>query len=415
MTTQATLTSAFTRAAIKFQVAESDYLVLCSQKVDTFEAMAYRMPKSDDLEDFLHANVVPSSGYREDDGSITIFPRQPTQLWREFKASEDAGALRKLWSFSREVCKSELEAMASGDAEKSKTKVSLAAAGAMESSAIAEGMPQPKSDAERPSLYALQRASQALVPPGATFEYVAWECFISAAEEGKLQRAGKMPKVTQELVLSGGDKLAVKDSRAGEAPGQKVSDTDLFRKYMDMRARTFCMIGAARFSTYRNLTDKYLGFINLDVAQGMRGPTLNEVRRFDRALHTEILRWLARSMGSLDSAVNSYLSQEGNPLWKLLDPVVSSLPDQGVEQPETRTSSAAERKRKTAEVSKDESKSSEEGKKEKQLKRCLVCHKRHQPLCQLTPEIRKKLREDKKAKKARSAKAKASSDKKDQK
>ena len=305
--------------------------------------------------------------------------------------------------------------MASGDAEKSKTKVSLAAAGAMESSAIAEGMPQPKSDAERPSLYALQRASQALVPPGATFEYVAWECFISAAEEGKLQRAGKMPKVTQELVLSGGDKLAVKDSRAGEAPGQKVSDTDLFRKYMDMRARTFCMIGAARFSTYRNLTDKYLGFINLDVAQGMRGPTLNEVRRFDRALHTEILRWLARSMGSLDSAVNSYLSQEGNPLWKLLDPVVATLPDQGVEQPETRTSSAAERKRKTAEVSKDESKSGEDGKKEKQLKRCLVCHKRHQPLCQLTPEIRKKLREDKKAKKARSAKAKASSDKKDHK
>ena len=72
MTTQATLTSSFTRAAIKFQVAESDYLVLCSQKVDTFEAMAYRMPKSDDLEDFLHAYVVPSSGYREEDGTITI-------------------------------------------------------------------------------------------------------------------------------------------------------------------------------------------------------------------------------------------------------------------------------------------------------------------------------------------------------
>ena len=103
-----------------------------------------------------------------------------------------------------------------------------------------------KSDAERPSLYALQRASQALVPPGATFEYVAWECFISSAEEGKLQRAGKMPKVTQELVLSGGDKLAVKDSRVGDAPGQKVSDTDLFRKYMDMRARTFSMIGAGK-------------------------------------------------------------------------------------------------------------------------------------------------------------------------
>ena len=144
MTTQATLTSAFTRAAIKFQVAESDYLVLCSQKVDTFEAMAYRMPKSDDLEDFLHANVAPSAGYREEDESITIFPRQPAMPWREYKASEDAGALRKLWSFSKEVCKSELEAMASGDAEKSKTKVSLAAAGAMEASAVVDGMPPPK-------------------------------------------------------------------------------------------------------------------------------------------------------------------------------------------------------------------------------------------------------------------------------
>ena len=360
MTTQATLTSSFTRAAIKFQVAESDYLVLCSQKVDTFEAMAYRMPKSDDLEDFLHAHVAPSSGYREEDGSITIFPRQPTMQWREYKASEDAGSLRKLWSFSKEVCKAELEAMASGDAEKGKTKVSLAAAGAMEATATAEGMPPPRSDAERPSLYALQKATQALVPPGATFEYVAWECFISAAEEGKLQRAGNMPKVTQELVLSGGDKLAVKDSRIGEAPGQKVSDTDLFRKYMDMRARTFSMIGAAKFSTYRDLTDKYLGYINMDVAQGMRGPTLNEVRRFDRALHTEILRWLARSMGSLDSAVNSYLAQDGNPLWKLLDPVVSSLPDQGVEQPDVKAGSASERKRKSAEIAKEESKSSEE-------------------------------------------------------
>ena len=90
-----------------------------------------------------------------------------------------------------------------------------------------------------------------------------------------------MPKVTQELVLSGGDKLAVKDSRIGDAPGEKVSDTDLFRKYMDMRARTFSMIGAAKYSTYRGLTDKYLGYINMDVAQGMRGPTLNEVRRFE--------------------------------------------------------------------------------------------------------------------------------------
>ena len=51
MATQATLTSAFVRAAIKFNASESDYLVLESNGIHTFEALAYRVPKADDLED----------------------------------------------------------------------------------------------------------------------------------------------------------------------------------------------------------------------------------------------------------------------------------------------------------------------------------------------------------------------------
>ena len=314
--------------------------------------------------------------------------------------SEDAGALRKLWSFAREVCKAELESMASADTEKTKPKVSLAIASAMEATAIAVDMPNPGSDSERPSLYALQKATQALVTPGATFEYVAWECFISAAEEGRLSRAGRMPKASQELVLTKGDKISVKDSASNEAPGQKVSDTDQFRKYMDIRARTFCMIGAAKYSTYRDLTDKYMGYVNMDVAEGMRSATLNEVRRFDRALHHEILRWLARSMGTLDSAVNSYLLQGDNPLWKLLDPVLASLPDQGVDQPPPKLKNHGD-KRKIPEQDMEESKSSDEAGKKEAKKRCLVCHKKHHPLCPLTPEIRKKIRDEKKTKKAK--------------
>ena len=73
-------------------------------------------------------------------------------------------------------------------------------------------------------------------------------------------------------------------------------------------------------------------------------------------------------MGSLDAAVNSYLAQDSHPLWRLLDPVVSSLPDQGVEQPETKPHGGGEKKRK-AEPGKEESKSSEEDKKEKATKK----------------------------------------------
>jgi len=114
MATQATLSSAFVRAAIKFNAAESDYLVLESNGIHTFEALAYRVPKADDLEDLLKASIMPFSGYKHLDGKVEIFNREPPTTWPEFKVSEDAGALRKLWSLAKEVCKAELEQLASG-------------------------------------------------------------------------------------------------------------------------------------------------------------------------------------------------------------------------------------------------------------------------------------------------------------
>ncbi len=52
---------------------------------------------------------MPYSGYKHGDGKVEIFSREPPTTWPEFKASEDAGALRKLWSLAKEVCKAELE------------------------------------------------------------------------------------------------------------------------------------------------------------------------------------------------------------------------------------------------------------------------------------------------------------------
>lgn len=56
-----------------------------------------------------------------------------------------------------------------------------------------------------------------------------------------------------------------------------------------------------------------------------------EVRRFDRVMHEELVRWCSRHMGSLDDGVLHYLDNDGLNVWRLLDPVISSLPDQGVE------------------------------------------------------------------------------------
>lgn len=172
MATQATLTSAFTKAAIRFNVAESDFLVLGTQGIASFEALAYRVPKQEDLEDILRNTLLPNAAYKGDDGVVQVFNRDPAITWPEYKVSEDSGALRKLWAMAREVCKAEIESLTTGDTEAPRTKVGVANSLAMENTAVSNGMPAPSSDAERPSLYTLGKVTRSLVPPGATYEHL---------------------------------------------------------------------------------------------------------------------------------------------------------------------------------------------------------------------------------------------------
>ena len=51
------------------------------------------------------------------------------------------------------------------------------------------------------------------------------------------------------------------------------------------------MVGAATFKTYRMLIDVYVSKFTATVPSGMRPPTLNEVRKFDRAVDEQVLRW----------------------------------------------------------------------------------------------------------------------------
>lgn len=405
MTTHATLPNAFTRAAINFMVAESDFLVMSHLGVDNFEAMTYRLPKSEDLDDFMRTQILPRAGYREEDGNLLIFQREPADTWASYRVSEDAGAIRKLWSFAKEVCKAELEAMASGDTGKVKPKANVATATAMENKAIKEAdMPPPGSDSERPSLFALTKTSQSLVAPGATYEYTPWECYISMEEEGRLVRMGKMPKTSAELVLSKGENLAVREKSTDEVPGREASDMELFRGYLDVRARAIAMVGAATYKTYRMLTDVYVSKLTASVASGMRSPTINEVRKFDRALHEQVLRWLSQTMGSLDDAIGKYLGANSHPLWRLLDPVMESLPDQGIEKA---GKDGQNKKRKPGDDDETSEAPVEPKKGGAAKKRCLVCGKKHTPLCQLTKEVRARLKAEKKAKDADQKKKKA--------
>ena len=408
--TQASLPNAFAKAAAKFGVSESDYLVLTSMGIATHESFYLRVHSQDDLEDFLKEVVTLKAGYDYGgDRGVVIFERTPRVPWQEFKRSEDAGALRKLWSLGRELAKNELEKLAEGG-DSSKVKVGVAASVAMESAAVERGMPRPTSDSERPSHFALTKVARSLVGPGSSFEYIPWEVFLTLDEERRMERAGTLPKQRGEVVLGKDDKLAVKDGKENAIPGDPVNDMEVLRRRLDIRARSMEMLEACSYAMYRALHDRYFGLLIGEVPDGMRPPTINEVRRFDRTVHEEILRWLARDVGTLSDAINHYLSLGSEGLWKLLEPVIKSLPDQGVDKNMKRgKAEAAGGRDERSPLSRKRAKTAvPEPKEPPTKKQCIVCKKKHWPLCEIPAGFRRRMREEGRAKKGE-AKAKAAS------
>eukprot|EP00435_Cladocopium_sp_Y103_P066677 s1434_g29.t1 len=166
----------------------------------------------------------------------------------------------------------------------------------METSALARGCPAPGSDRERPALYTLNRLGKALQTPGATYEVLPWETFISKEEEDRLTREGR-------------------------SQGQ-----------VELRARAMEYLELAHYTTMRALSDRYYSKVNASVAAGMRTPTLNELRRFDREMQVVVYRHLSRGQGSMEDAMKYYIEHDSDSLWRLMDPVLKNMPDQGVEE-----------------------------------------------------------------------------------
>lgn len=213
-----------------------------------------------------------------------------------------------------------------------------------------------------------------------------------------------------EVVLGKGDKLSVREKEVEAVPGKKAADMEVTRKYLEIRSRTAEMLQVATYSTYRALNEKYFGKLMGVVPEGMRAPTIEEVRRFDRTLHEELLRWLSRDVGTLENGLSFYLNDESQGIWRLLDPVVKSLPDQGVEKQQAPRGPEVGKKRKERD-SPDREERSPLPRRSQQLpkKTCFVCKKKHWPLCPLPehPSGRRKQQKEKaKAKKATAAEAK---------
>ena len=398
MTSQGDIPASLRRAAIRFDVTESDFLVMQSHGIHSLNSLAFKLPKAEDLEAFLQDKLLGASAFMQENGEIATFPRTPTMRWTDWKMSDDAASIRRLWTYARETARGEIERMSSGD--ETRRKITLVEAVAMETAALSRGCPSPGSDRERPSLFTLNKLGRALQTPGATYDVIPWESYISKEEEDRLMRDGKLPKTHFTELVFREDKVVAKEKSGNETPAgvDPVRSMEVLRARLDIRARAMDMLELAKFSTVRALSDKYYGRLNATVAEGMRCPTINELRRCDRELQVTIYRHLSRGSGSLEEALVYYVRNETDPLWKLLDPVLKNLPDQGVDQSTGNPPKAAEKRK--LESPGDSGEGGAVDKKPKKTIKCLVCGKVHEPLCKLPSDFRKKQRDRKKQKQA---------------
>ena len=318
--------TAFGRNAVAFDVHESDYLVLLANRVSTLESMAFRFPSQSDFEEFLKSVMRTTSGYRDEAGEVQTYPRQVQVPWSTYRHEEDV-CLRKLWTMASTASKKAMERLVSGE-EDSKQKITITMAQELEDKAIEQGMPAPGSDKERPSLHALSRVQSNFGPNG-NFAHLPWECYMNMEVEGQLRRAGKLPKDKREIVLDGvklGLKAEIMDS-------VNVVDLLTLQDVFEIRARAFHMLDVCKYQTSLHYSGRIISRLRATTAEGMRAPTMNEARRADREIMSEVLKWVSKGKGLVELGLTHYVAHPEEELWKLLAQQVEGHPDQGKERP----------------------------------------------------------------------------------
>ena len=126
--------------------------------------------------------------------------------------------------------------------------------------------------AKEDTMFTLNKLGKALQNPGATYDVLSWESFISKEEEDKLTREGKLPKHGQtELILGKDSKVVARDRMDESCAGvSKVNEMETLRARLDLRARAAEMIDVARYTTMRSLSDRDYSKLNTERASPLR-------------------------------------------------------------------------------------------------------------------------------------------------
>jgi hypothetical protein len=214
----------------------------------------------------------------------------------------------------------------------------------LERKALDSGTPIIRSDRERPSMATLTKVN-ANFGDGGEHAYIAWERYYSLEEENSMK-----PGKTNELKISG-EKIAV-ETMDEEVMTMKIESILRMQETLQIRARTHHTLGIVSYQVYNRLTEIFISKMRETVPEGMRVPSLEEIRRVDKVIHVEILKHVARGVGTLEAGLTHYTSEAGllEKVWLLASPQLASLPDQGIQRTVPHVSAEGSRR----EIPKDE-------------------------------------------------------------
>lgn len=268
--------------------------------------------------------------------------------------------------------------MTSGAGTGEKIKITPAAASELERKACKAGMSKAVSDSERPSTWTLQRVANNF-SLGGRHAHLEWENFVSIEVEERVSRSGKQIKSRPAVFLVGGKNLEVQDQEVELEGCQKVTGLVSMREVLQLRSRSFAMLELTTYDLMQKLHERYHGLMRQTAPDKMRTPNMNEVRRFDRELMKQALKFKSEGQGEIGHCLEYYLDNPNSGLWKLLDVVPENLPDQGQEKGSKDRQAGDDRdpsgkgQKRPHEGEKDDDKDAPP------LRMCLVCKKRHYP------------------------------------
>ena len=332
----ANVPAAFYSHCQRLGVQEGDYLYLEYLGINTASSFFFKVPSEQALEKFLQEKLFTSTGVRDPyTFVVSADARTDGGSWEDFSVSDAVSAVRHLWHLSKSSSMSDLTRAAGDLTDSRKTVLTTTVIEDLFERARIRGLDDSNPNS-RPANLIVSKSYQNY-SIGGRFSYLYFEQFITQEDEERAREQGLLAsQVGHELVPSASPGKF--DYTPGAAPQLQqpwIEDRLKLQKCMKLKEFTFDVAEICPHEVLHVLHEVETAALDITVLMGCRAPSIPEIKYFDRLVHNEMNKFLARGKGNVQTGIEFMLSDGGrlDAKFKLLEQVDSEKADRGLAQP----------------------------------------------------------------------------------